>query len=538
MTTFSETTLPALIFSVPAGHPKGDVPALGRLTVNEAQAVDQYWVTWGCETNDDYTHTDSTGSGALFYEAESRTAMGGSSTAVGPTGASGGGSNVMRNTSLGTDYVAILSTQASGAGAHLSHVGTFRVYARAQIPSTTGTISVALEWAVGDFRRSTRNDAQTLNGYAAAQWRLLDLGLVSIPKVLTGSQRWEGRILAKSTIAGDDIDIDYLMLVPVTVASGIVSGVPQIPAPSTFIARDDFDQTAGALTGKTAPIGGNWVGAGDADDFSVTQLGGGGGEPHVIRRTATSDAASTGRWVTLDVNQAGVYVQADVSWTSSAVGPYAGVIARYAGTTNWAMLSLLWGTGNGPVNLVMSKNVAGSTSILYSIVLSGSVQATVDVESPWTLGLLVDSGGRWVGFLNGSQMMSGQDSALATGGSLATGDVGVYGENTSASALTLNFDRFLAAAFSTDAAMYASQSLEIRHDGVIREDSAGAIWQPVSSYEGDFNRVPVTGREGRSVRYIVKACRNDPAIAADSGIDDINATLAVTPRYLSVPAPS
>jgi hypothetical protein len=38
------------------------------------------------------------------------------------------------------------------------------------------------------------------------------------------------------------------------------------------------------------------------------------------------------------------------------------------------------------------------------------------------------------------------------------------------------------------------------------------------------------------VRFVVKACRNDPATSADSAIDDINATLALTPRYLPAPA--
>jgi hypothetical protein len=99
-------------------------------------------------------------------------------------------------------------------------------------------------------------------------------------------------------------------------------------------------------------------------------------------------------------------------------------------------------------------------------------------------------------------------------------------------------DNLQASPITSDAAMFASQSLEIRHNGVIREDSGGTTWQQVSSYEGDFLRVPVTGREGRSIRYIVKACRNDPASGPDSGIDDISATLAVTPRYLSVPAPA
>ena len=42
---------------------------------------------------------------------------------------------------------------------------------------------------------------------------------------------------------------------------------------ATYIARDGFNQTAGALTGKTADVGGTWTGAGDTDDFNVCANG-------------------------------------------------------------------------------------------------------------------------------------------------------------------------------------------------------------------------------------------------------------------------
>ena len=38
---------------------------------------------------------------------------------------------------------------------------------------------------------------------------------------------------------------------------------------AVYPGRDEFNQSAGALTGKTAQVGGVWVGAGDADDFNV-----------------------------------------------------------------------------------------------------------------------------------------------------------------------------------------------------------------------------------------------------------------------------
>ena len=166
----------------------GDVPALGRLVIDNDATADQWWVVWGAETDAAYTFTDSTGSGGLLYQAESRTGLGGSATAAGPSGASGAGSNVMRNTALETSYLAILATQASGGGSHLSHVGTFKVYARVQVPtSNTGEVTVALEWAVGEYFGPATNTAVTIPADYEGTWRLLDLGLVNITKLKAGT---------------------------------------------------------------------------------------------------------------------------------------------------------------------------------------------------------------------------------------------------------------------------------------------------------------------------------------------------------------
>lgn len=543
MTTFSETTLPALIFSVPAGHPKGDVPALGRLTVNEAQAVDQAWMIWGCETNDLYTHTDSTGSGALFYEAESRTVQGGaaiaSASGVNASPAGSTTNNIVRHTALTTEYTSLLSTQATGGGSHLSHAGSFRVLLRARISAavSTETVSVAFEWSYGDFRRFARNDAAIVTYADLSQWRLLDLGIVTIPR-LVGTQRWEGRVVAKSTSAGTDLDLDCIMLIPVDVASGEAAAVPSAPSPTGLIALDNFNQTAGALTGKTAETGGVWVGAGDTDDFSVSGSG-------TVTRAATSDTANIGRYGTLDVNQSGVYVQAQTFWTvlSQAADYKHGIIARYADTNNWAMADIFYDSGVGWF-FEVRKRVAGTITTIKSVGI-GTVNTTVASSDAFPMSLQIDSGGRFTAILTGSVLsgvgnfsLTGQDADLVTSGTLGTGDIGIYAENQTASANSFGFSSIQASAYLNDAAIFASQSLEVRHDQVIREDSAGAIWQPVSSYEGDFSRVPVTGREGRSVRFIVKASRNDPATGYDTSIDDISATLAYTPRYLSVPAPA
>jgi hypothetical protein len=527
----TETTLPALVFteaSVP-----GEFDALGRLVIDNDDATNnQWWVVWGIESR----HYSSSANAALFYEAEGRTAMGGSATAAGPSGASGGGSNVMRNTGLTTAYQAILSTQATGGGAHLSHVGTFRVFARVQAPTTnTSAVSVAMEWGSGDFRRFTENATTVLSTDWEGTWRIVDLGLVTLPKVISGTQQWEGRVLAKSSTAGDDLDVDWLLIVPVGEGSGEASALSRQPSPTAFSARDEFDQAAGALTGETLPIGGTWTGAGDADDFSNTGT--------TATRTAVSDSSTLtgGRYITASTpTLANSVVQFAFPSHSNILGVAAGgitsgAIARYVDVNNWVMAQAYYDSPTD-CGLRVVKRVSGTATVIatlslnlteFNAVADGAyVRFTVDASGSFSAWLLESSEAP------GTPDLTGYDAVLATGGTLDDGKVGLYDAQSNATANTRTYTEFWASTYVSDAAIFASQSLEIRHDGVRREDSAGALWAPPSKYEGDYLRVPASGAEAWTVRMVVKASRNVPGLGPDSGIDDISARLFVTPRYL------
>jgi hypothetical protein len=531
-----ETTLPVLIKTVT--DVPGQVPALGRLVIDEDDAEDQQWLTWGIESRN-YS-ADATA--ALFYEAEGRTAMGGSAIAVGPSGASGAGSNVMRNTALASSYQAILSTQAISAGAHLSHIGTFRVFARVQIPSTnTGTVTVGWEWGEGDFRRFTQQGHSELDPTWEASWRIVDLGLVTLRKVTSGTQRWEGRVLAKSTVAGDDIDVDWLMFVPTDEGSGTASAVLRVSTPTVFSARDEFDHSAGSLTGKTPPVStGVWVGAGDATDFAIDTTG------DTAERTATSDTTGamalgcTGRWATAGTGAlTNVVSQVDVMTDNISSGSgtrLLGVVARYTDSTNFVIAyinAFSSGVLDTPLSCVV---VVGDVAV--AAVGSESVPSFL-VDSWNTIRMSVDSAGRvavWAGprgYLPRTPQIMFQNSNLATSGTLASGTSGFYDQNSGVTAITRNFDNFATWAPVGDAALFASQSVEIRADQVGREDSGGTLWQPPSSYVGDYLRVPVAGAEGRTSRLIAKASRGVPGSWADAGTDDISGRLYVTPRYLT-----
>lgn len=533
-----ETTLPYLVKTVTG--PVGDVPALGRLLIDNDQAVDQWWLTWGLESR----YYSSSANALLFYEAEGRTALGGSATAVGPTGASGGGSNVMRNTALATDYLAIMSTQATAAGAHLSHVGTFRWYARVQVPTAnTGLVTIAGEWAEADFLRYTRNQATTIPAAHEGRWRLVDLGLVTLRTVTAGTQRWEGRIVAKSTVSGDDIDIDYLLLVPAVEGSGIVSGVNRPFTPTSYSALDEFTATTSgvALNARVAPTGGTWATSGDATDFAFSDIIG-----ETARRAAT--AGTNGRFAILgSTNYTGVEVRAKVyidSYGGASSELNGGVIARWTDSSNYVRATMTFVADAVPtvtLSFQVTQVLAGTATVIASVPLTLGMFA--DASWPvdlYPVRLLVYANGAVRAELyhavTGALIVSteGGSSDLASGGTLATGKPGLFDRNTGANAAIRHYDDFSVATMPPDAAAFASQSIEIRHDRVVREDSGGTLWTTPSSYTGDYLLIPPTGAEGRSTRVIVKGTRTDPEIG-DPAIDDISARLFATPRFLAMP---
>jgi hypothetical protein len=523
----AETTLPHVVFTevdVP-----GDVPALGRLEITDASANDQAWAVWGLQSR----HYSNDADAALFYEAEGRTALGTAAIAT-VTGASGGVSNnAVTEGSLTDSYVAMLSTQATGGGNHLEHIGGFRILARCLRPTAnTGAVTVALEWSDGDFRRWTRNAPVAYAvGEREGAFTIADLGTVSLPKALSGSQRWEGRIVAKSTVVGDDLSVDCLWLIPVDEGWGELTAVSQVASPTSVTARDSFEQSAGALTAKALPVGGTWAGAGDADDFAINT------SADTADRTAVSDTATSianGRLVTANGTSAATAITVSVKTTSSNYHARRGVIARYVDASNF--LAGYFYIESGQVEIV--KVIAGTATVLGAVAFPDDmIYEEVRVE------MSVGNGGvilRLYG-VNASvddrliATVEAYDAVLVSGGTLDNGYVGFVDWLPNANAGTRAYNDFIAAPFTIDAAIFASQSAQVRWDGAIREDSAGAIYVPVSRYEGDRLLVPPEGPESRSVRFITKASRNHPDTGTDSGIDDYTARLHITPRYLAFP---
>ena len=94
-------------------------------------------------------------------------------------------------------------------------------------------------------------------------------------------------------------------------------------------------------------------------------------------------------------------------------------------------------------------------------------------------------------------------------------------------------DNFVSWSATPDAVAFASQSVELNTKGMIREDSAGAAYGPVSSVVGDLPRMPNRSSAG-TVEFFAKASRGDLQTGADPGIDDISARIYRRASYLTV----
>lgn len=521
--TISETSLPEIQVTFPAAD--GDVPALGELTIVEQDAENQGFFHWGIQCRNYVASTASTTS-ALAYQGEACFIYNSSAIAT-VSGASGGGSNnVLTQGTLSPTYVAMMGLPTA-AGAYPTHTGEFAVWARVY-PSNSGTVSLALEWSQADATVYTRNDPVTLPAAMSGSFRHVFLGMVNIAKVVTGTQRWDGRIIAKSTSLGDDLSIDRVYLFPTAEGYGEAYASNALPSATSASARSDFTTESGAIAGDSLAVGGTWTGAGDADDFSVA-----GG---VATRTAVSDSGVTypnARIITASTPTLTNAV-VEVDCMASVAGGFIGLVARYVDVNNFfgaflvthASSTIVWVQGViGGVHTyigdttILVKGRPSSTNTRLRLVVTATGAWAITAYEADSRGLLDEA--------------SGSYSQLATGGTLASGKVGLIDYWNTATASTRTYDNFIAYAGAPDSVPFASRNALVTSSAALRQDTGGTAYGKIADYRGPLFAIPAANT-GSTCRLMVKASRTN--YGADPAIDDIGLKLAHTPQYLQVPA--
>lgn len=506
-------TGPLQIFSV--ANVLGDVPAEARLIVTDTAAQSRDFCAWGLEQRWQagadllLTQPDLTATG---FAGASATRAGSVST------------NVYRAT-LTTSPVAVVGT------GNQPHVGVFRVYAR--LWASGAGVRVRFTYRVGD---GPLMSLEWETPPAEDAWVELDLGVVSIPERVLGTQRWQGQIEAYTDVAGDTLDVDYLIPMPAG-RFGRARRQLTIPTSTTFYARDEFDQTAGALTGKTLPAGGTWAGAGDVDDFAVNTT------DRTARRTAVSDAGvtgdiSSGRWVIAGTTVF-TEVAASIDMKASALrDQHVGLVLRHVDSNNFAAMIVEW-RATGGMRLSWWERVGG---ILTDRARTAQGAISAVAGSWYTLLVTVSARGlvgAWFGPRTGlpsEPAFTTVQPAAATGGALASGNVGFLDHHPGSGANTRDYDNFSAFVPLADAVCFSAQSVEFRWDETLREDPTGTYYGRPQEYRGAPFFLPPAGDEGRTSRIPVMLRRSDVYSMPNASVaDGQSVEVRYTPRYRYLP---
>ena len=483
----------------------GNYPARTRIVVDDDQPVSRLGLMWAVRSK----NYSSSAANGIYFPASELTAM---------------------DTAIGTNWTPLFSTSRDSGSAplgNLVHQGTYRIWMGVTV--TTYIIDFRLVWDVGDMTLPVENAPVTPTTSRAGGTFMVDLGEVRLDAPPTGTHAWQGQIQARATIPGLTATVRELWVVPVDEGYGVLrASLNSNIGMAIYSARDEFNQSAGALAGKTAPVGGIWSGSGDADDFQVDATN------DWITRTAVSDSADTnGRYDRLPVTMTSCAVQADFkrSVATATVTTFHKVFARYVDTSNHVSFGML---DDG--TLGVETLVAGVTSRL------GSVEVSISTDVWYTLRLAVDTQGNFQAWFGpqgsqGSLVASGTSTVLATGGTLASGHIGLYDAQTAATAHTRYYDNFAAWVPLADAVIFSGQSLEMRTEGIFREDSAGlGAYGPVSNVVGDMPRLPPATVDSRVCQFFINTSRGDFGQLQDATrTDDISVRAFYRPSWLTVP---
>lgn len=212
-------------------------------------------------------------------------------------------------------------------------------------------------------------------------------------------------------------------------------------------------------------------------------------------------------------------------------------MARYVDASNYLTAFIEQNYSVSGVNVNFGVILwAGGVNVVDEQVVK--VNATMAIRNNWVeIRTVVFASGTWIAMLldkDGVERyrLAGHHSALATGGSVATGRVGIIDDTFAMHANTRYFDNMYVGVPPLEPlAINQGRAVEFRHDVALRHSSDG-LTRGVANPRGGRAFVPPAGPEGRTTRLWAKARRNNVDLAADSNIaDSTKLDVQLRPRY-------
>lgn len=513
-TSISLVSSSSPILTVEVPNVPGDVPAEARVEVTDGSSQVRRYLEWGLEQR----YYDHASPAPLVLDSASLTMTGFAGTALAHTGAQGGT----------TIAAQLLSQPVAVAGIPAQpHVGTFRVKGRIYAPSTAEYWR--LSWQEGDGPFQANDYVQPV---VAGDFSEVDLGIVSIEPAIEGAQQWGGRIEAYTTTdGGEQGELDDILLYPAAEGYGRIASTYTYQ-PGVISAHDEFTGTTagGTLNARTAPAGGAWATSGATTDFVFSDETVWAFE--AAKRSTSADAgfryAILGSTTYTDIE---VAVDFENSVGANSTGVQNCLILRWTDANNHARVVYAPKFPSGTSTLSIQTVIGGSVTTLYSTPLA---QPGIVFSN---LRAVAYASGMVYAWMSGEQF-SARSIALATGGTLASGNVGFADMNSGGIGVNRFYDNFTAGTpFPEAVTIYSGRSLELRSDSNLRQSADGSSFGDLVG-RGSRLFIPPAGSGSRTTRIAVRATRNDLTTQADTSVadgDTLEATVHYTPRYLAVP---
>lgn len=404
---------------------------------------------------------------------------------------------------LTAGWVTVLSSQIAGVG-HMTHVGTRRLAFRINdVSSALGDVQWRLEWrSLGEanWRQTTEGSVPIVaTAPVVGEYQLVDLGECRPERSVSGDQRWEWRLQARS-----------------------LSGSGKQP-----LVRDVYPAS-----------GEQWLRVSDPSSDTVD------GEPVALGGTV-EDAATIGEvaWKAHSGSGAMGFSAESKYPTLTLATPSLvfGNTSHYLKVTNFNFASLVPAAAKilGVVARAVPFSVTGnqSSGIVESkvfLVMNGSIKESGQNKARNVLSWVNGEARSWGGpnDLWGLSIARSDVILSGFGIAIALSHPTLFGEETSSIALkAVELTVAYSEGGNENRICFASRSIEFSDSGVRRQHTTDEVWGEVVP-EGMLLDAPVAGQEGKPARVLIVPSVGDFAARADSASVEPSAKVMVRPAYL------
>lgn len=452
----------------------GDYPARAIIALENPSAHDQRGLLWGVRCRN-YS-SDSTA--ALAISARHMSPINGASVET-DANAYEGHRVAILNPPIDSWY-SFLSTDLVSGGAQLTHIGTYRVWARGALAGGVPGARFRLAWSTDDATVPTYNEPAVVP--QEDDYYLLDLGTIIIERPPVGKHWWRGFLQVWVSGAGTAV-VDEMFFQPLDEYAGRLRAVQSPSASLAQIVKQPTlsENESGSHTAWESPAA---LGERSAQEKSAVTVSAGS-------RSRTLKASHLGFAIPSGAKIKGVSVVVGLK-----PEPFDQAFLKVSLTTSPDTQL------NGAVLETLTFPASGSNSYLW-----GSTSITPTEANSTSFGVQI-----YVESFSSAPVRIALNSVI----------------------VTILYD-FSESEVAEDAVLYASRKSQVRWDGSYREDPNSEAYTRVSQETGNLLRLPPSGLEERPVELFVKGTAGDLGNEPDSQIDTLSARMSYSPAWLFRP---